>query len=80
MRPVVGRRSLFFALLALVSLALVPACPPEFRWVAWLAASLATLWAVLLGIEDVLRPRAERPEEAPAEVEMPFAPPPPPGR
>jgi hypothetical protein len=82
MRRTLGRRSLFFAFLAVVCVVLVPVTPAEFRWVAWLAAGLATFWAVLIGIEDVTRPRAERHAraETETEMEMPFAPPPPPGR
>jgi hypothetical protein len=80
MRRTIGRRSIFFAFLALVCFLLVPVTPPEFRLVAWGAGSLASLWAVLLGIEEVTRPRAERSQPMQAEVEMPFAPPRPPGR
>jgi hypothetical protein len=80
MRRTLGRRSLFFTFLAVICAVLVPLMPSEFRWVAWLAAGLATFWAVLLGIEDITRPKAERPDRADTEMEMPFAPPPPPGR
>lgn len=76
MRPVLGRRTLFFALLALTCVALVPLTPPEFRWVAWGTAGLGAFWAILHGVEDVARPRAERRERARTEVEMPFGPPP----
>jgi hypothetical protein len=80
MRRALGRRSLFFAFLAVVCVALVPVTPTEFRWVAWFGAAVGTFWAVLIGIEDFTRPMAERRERAEAEMEMPFAPPPPPGR
>ena len=81
MRRIVGRRSLFFSTLALICFVLVPFCPPEFRWVAWGAGGLAALWAVLLGIEGFTRPHTERRQgRIPAEVDNPFAPPPPPGR
>jgi hypothetical protein len=80
MRRIVGRRSLFFLVLTVLCLVMVPPTPPEFRWVAWGAAGLAFFWAVLLGLEDLTRPQAERRDEVPTEVEMPFAPPPPPGR
>lgn len=71
---------MFFALMAVVCVLLVPATPPEFRFVPWAGAALATFWAVLLGLEELTRPRLERRDEPPAEIEMPFAPPPPPGR
>ncbi|HEX9236087.1 MAG TPA: hypothetical protein VF972_07395 [Actinomycetota bacterium] len=80
MRRSIGRRSLFFAGVVLVSLALVPATPGDFRWVAWFTAALAAFWSILLGAEELTRPRAERQAHPSAEVEMPFAPPPPPGK
>jgi hypothetical protein len=61
----VGPRPLFFGLLAVISAALVPFTPAEFRWVNWATILLAIFWAVMLGIEEVvavrdLRRRAER--------------------
>ena len=56
-----GRRPLFFAFTAVVSLALTPAAPPEFRWVNYLMAGLAAFWAILLAIEVLAgRGRGER--------------------
>jgi hypothetical protein len=82
MQRTVGRRPVFFAITALISLVLVPATPPEFRWVAYLTAGLGGFWAVALGLQDLLTPGG--PPRAPATPtggqEMPLAPPPPPGR
>jgi hypothetical protein len=56
-----GRRPLFFAFTSLLSLALYPASPPEFRWVNLFAAALGGFWAVLLAIEELAgRGRGER--------------------
>ena len=80
MRRTVGRRTLFFAFGALVCLALVPASPPEFRWVAFLAAGLGGFWTVMLTIEDFSTP-THKPtvRRAYTDPGTPFAPPPPPG-
>ena len=84
MRRRIGRRALFFGLIALICLALVPAMPNEFRWVAWASAVLAGFWAVMFAVEDLLGAggRAEKPvipeEQVPIEPETPFGPPPPP--
>ena len=60
----IGRRPLFFLATALVCLLMIPPTPTEFRWVNLSMAGLALLWAVLLGIEDVVthrdRPRNGR--------------------
>ena len=84
MRRRIGRRALFFAVTAIACLALVPATPPEFRWVAWGTAALAGFWALMFSIEDVIGagPLEEtiRSEAMPGEPETPFAPPPRPGR
>jgi hypothetical protein len=78
----IGRRTLFFGLIALICLVLVPAMPVEFRWVAWGSAILAGIWAILFFIEDLARrePREEvvLPEKVPVEPQTPFPPPPPP--
>jgi hypothetical protein len=56
-----GRRPLFFAITAVVSLALTPAAPSEFRWVNYAMAGLAAFWAVLLALEVIAgRGRGER--------------------
>jgi hypothetical protein len=84
MRRRIGRRASFFAVTAIVCLALVPASPPEFRWVAWATAALAGFWAVMCAIEDLVGIRAaDEPlvhSPIPRESETLFAPPPPPGR
>jgi hypothetical protein len=56
-KPVLGRRSLFFLLLAAVCLALIAPTPAEFRWVNLTMAGLAVFWAVLLAGEDLARRR-----------------------
>ncbi len=73
----IGRRPLFFGAIALVCVALVPAAPPDFRWVAWLTTILAGFWAVLLAVEELTTPKGPR-EPSPTASENPFAPPPPP--
>ncbi|MEO5900466.1 MAG: hypothetical protein ABIR68_10095 [Ilumatobacteraceae bacterium] len=40
----VDRRAVFFVLSALLSIALLPLCPPELRWVGW---SLGAAFIVL---------------------------------
>ncbi len=49
----IGRRPLFFALLALICLTLIPPTPLELRWVCLSMASLALFWSVLLAIEEL---------------------------
>jgi hypothetical protein len=63
----VGPRPLFFGLVAVVCVALLPLTPSEFRWVNWSMAALAVFWGVALGIEELvaardLRRRADREE------------------
>ncbi len=56
-----GRRPLFFAVVAVICLALAPATPSEDRWVSYAAAGLAAFWAVLLALEVLAgRGRGER--------------------
>jgi hypothetical protein len=52
-RRIIGRRATFFLLIALLCLALVAACPAQFRWVAWGCAGVAAFWSVLLAAEHV---------------------------
>ena len=76
----IGRRTLFFGLAALICFALVPACPEEFRWLAWLTGGLAAFWAVLLALDEASSLRGASPvHPRGGEGEAPFAPPPPPG-
>jgi hypothetical protein len=57
----VGRRPVFFFVVALVCLALVPAMPAEFRWVDYTMIGIAMFWAVLMAIEALAgRGRGER--------------------
>jgi hypothetical protein len=53
----IGRRPLFFLVVALACLALVPPTPAEFRWVNLTAAGTALFWAVLLAVEEVVARR-----------------------
>jgi membrane protein implicated in regulation of membrane protease activity len=67
----IGPRPLFFGLVAVVSAALLPFTPMEFRWVNWAMMALAIFWAVMLGIEEVvaardLRRRADRTRRGPS--------------
>lgn len=56
----ISRRPVFFALLAVICLALVPATTPEFRWVNFSMAVLAAFWAILLAIEEMAAQRRGR--------------------
>jgi len=83
MRKRLGKRALFFGLIAIICMVLVPATPAQFRWVAWASAALAGFWAIMFTIEDMLGPEGPRgeavlPAEVPFEPETPFPPPPPP--
>jgi hypothetical protein len=48
----IGRRPLFFAALAVLSLVMIEPTPAEYRWVNLFAAGLATFWAVMLFLEE----------------------------
>jgi uncharacterized membrane protein YuzA (DUF378 family) len=50
----------FFFALTVICLALVPATPPEFRWVNYAMIGLAGFWAVMMAIESLTRGRGER--------------------
>jgi hypothetical protein len=78
MRRAIGRRPLFFAFAALLSLVLVPAMTPDLRWVAWVTAGLAAFWAILLAIEDLATPTLGRQTRERDGTQTPFGPPPPP--
>jgi hypothetical protein len=47
-----GRRPLFFAALAAISLLLLEPTPPDLRWVNLFAAGLAAFWAIMLFVEE----------------------------
>jgi hypothetical protein len=71
----------FFWITTVVCVALVPAMPPEFRWVAWATAALGFFWAVLFSLEDLLGPGNGVGDRIDHEgPQSPFGPPPPPGR
>jgi hypothetical protein len=53
----IGRRPLFFLVVAVVCVALLPPTPPEFRWVNVSAAATAMFWGILLAIEEVVARR-----------------------
>ena len=55
----IGRRPVFFAVVGLVCLALLPATPAEFRWLNVAMAALAFFWAVMLAIEDLTHTRRD---------------------
>jgi len=59
-RPVIGRRALFFLLMAAVCLALLAPTPSEFRWVNLAAAGLALFWALMMAGEELARRRRAR--------------------
>ena len=56
------------------------ATPTDFRWVAWAATGLATFWATLLAIEDIVAGSDEVELQPPTDPEPIFSPPPFPGR
>lgn len=60
-----GRRPLFFALVTVVALAMIPATPGDYWWVNFFAAGLGAFWAVGLGIEEIAAQRrnSKREEE-----------------
>ena len=58
----VSRRPLFFGLVAVVSLLLIPATPSEFWTVNYVAAGLAVFWAVALSIEELAAQRRRKRE------------------
>ena len=55
----IGRRPVFFAVVAMVCLVLLPVTPSEFRWVNYAMAGLAAFWAVALAIEDLSHTRRD---------------------
>jgi hypothetical protein len=61
MRRTIGRRAAFFAVMSGVCAGLVPATPPEFRWVSWFGAGLALFWALALGAEELATGRRRAP-------------------
>ncbi len=56
----ISRRPLFFGILFLICVALLPVTPSEFHWVNVAAAGLAAFWALLLAIEELAAQRRER--------------------
>ena len=74
----IGRRPLFFGFAALVCVVLVPATPPDVRWVAWVTAGLGAFWAILLAIEDLAVQVPKRERRFRSGSQTPFGPPPPP--
>jgi hypothetical protein len=64
-KSIIGRRSLFFLLMAAVCLALLGPTPSEFRWVNLAAAGVATFWAVMMAGEDLARRRRARSRRPP---------------
>ena len=80
MARAIGRRPLFFFAAALACALLVPATPPELRWVNWVTAGIGAFWAVVLALEELLGPGGGgRKQRRTLETGTPFAPPPPPG-
>jgi hypothetical protein len=76
MEPTLSRRTVFFAIAALICLALVPATPPELRWSEYVTAGLGGFWAIALALEDLFGP-GRRPRRRDAvRPRTPFEPPP----
>ncbi len=64
MRPVIGRRSLFFLALAIVCALMIPVMPAEFRWVNLTMIGIALFWAVMMAGEELARRRRGRSRDA----------------
>jgi hypothetical protein len=60
-----SRRPLFFALVTVVSLLMIPITPSEYWWVNYFAAALSAFWAIMLGIEEIAAQRRNRKREEP---------------
>lgn len=56
----ISRRALFFFAVAAVFLLMIPPTPNEFRWLNLVMAGLASLWGILLSIEDIAGDRGAR--------------------
>jgi hypothetical protein len=52
----IGRRPVFFVVIAFVCLLMVPLTPADLRYVPWVLAGLAAFWAVMLGLDDLFAP------------------------
>jgi hypothetical protein len=52
----IGRRAVFFAVIAVVCLLMVWPTPPDLRYVPYALAGLATFWAVMVGLDDLFAP------------------------
>jgi predicted Na+-dependent transporter len=59
-RPFIGRRAVFFLVLALVCAAMIPVTPAEFRWVNLTMTGIALFWALMMAGEDLARRRRGR--------------------
>ena len=55
----IGRRPVFFAIVAIACLALLPPTPTEFRWLNIAMAVLALFWSILLAFEDLSHTRRD---------------------
>jgi hypothetical protein len=78
MARTVGRSSVFFAVLALVGLALVYPTPADLRGAPWFVVAVAGFWALLLAIESLSAPTYPPVPKDGLHGDVPFAPPPPP--
>jgi hypothetical protein len=56
----IGRRTLFFGAMVVVSLLLYYPTPPDLRWLCIFTASLAGFWAVAFALEDLTAPPLPR--------------------
>jgi hypothetical protein len=55
----IGRRPVFFAVVAIACLVMLPVTPSEFRWVNIVMAGLATFWTLALALEDLSHTRRD---------------------
>jgi hypothetical protein len=52
----ISRRTLFFAVLMVLGLAMVPVTPPAYEGAAWFVVAASAFWAALFLLEDLLTP------------------------
>jgi len=69
-KGLIGRRAVFFLVVAIMCALLIPAAPAEFRWVNLVMIGIALFWTIMLAGEDLARRRA-RSRRRPPGVEHP---------
>lgn len=59
----ISRRPLFFALVTLVGLLMIPATPRDFWGVNYFVSGLAVFWALALSLEEIAAQRRRQEED-----------------